>query len=231
MFKSSENLQKLFESNGGTFRTPPAKLSEKLKGIKALLFDWDGVFHSGSKSESEISSFSEADSMGINMLRFAYYLRNQQIPYSAIVTGENNPTARFFAQREHFDAVFAGVKDKRIVLEKICAQNKLKPEEILFVFDDILDLSVAKQVGVRMMIHRKSGVLLNHYAQKHQLFDYKTATEGNRHAIREVCELSLGLLGQFDKVIEERMHFSETYQTYISLRDQKKVLIESNEFK
>lgn len=228
MFKSSENIQKLFENNGGVFCTSSAKLSEKLKGIKALLFDWDGVFHSGSKSENEISSFSEADSMGINMLRFAYYLKNQEIPYSAIVTGENNPTARFFAQREHFDAVFSGAKDKRVVLEKICSQNKLKPEEILFVFDDILDLSVAKQVGVRMMIHRKSGVLLNHYAQKNQLFDYKTATEGNRHGIREACELSLGLLGQFDKVIEERTDFSETYQTYISLRNQKKVLIEGS---
>lgn len=223
MFKSSENLQKLFENNGGVFRTSPAKLSDKLRGIKALLFDWDGVFHSGSKSENEISSFSEADSMGINMLRFAYYLRTRQIPYVAIVTGENNPTAQFFAQREHFDAVFSGAKDKRAVLEKICKQNKLKPEEILFVFDDILDLSVAKQVGVRMMIHRKAGVLLNHYAQKNQLFDYKTETEGNRHAIREVCELSLGLLDQFDKVIEERMRFSETYQAYISIRNKKKV--------
>lgn len=229
MFKSSENLQKLFENNGGVFRTSPAKLSDKLRGIKALLFDWDGVFHSGSKSENEISSFSEADSMGINMLRFAYYLRNQQIPYVAIVTGENNPTAQFFAQREHFDAVFSGAKDKRAVLEKICKQNKLKPEEILFVFDDILDLSVAEQVGVRMMIHRKAGVLLNHYAQKNQLFDYKTATEGNRHAIREVCELSLGLLSQFDIVIEERMHFSETYQSYISLRNKKKVSLFATE--
>ncbi len=223
MYKSSENVRKLFESNGGIFWTPPAELSEKLKGIKALLFDWDGVFHSGSKSEDQISSFSEADSMGINMLRFAYYLKNKEIPYSAIVTGENNPTAQFFAQREHFDAVFSGAKDKRIVLEKICVQNNLKPEEILFVFDDILDLSVAKQVGVRMMIHRKSGVLLNDYAQRHQLFDYKTSTEGNGHAIREVCELSLGLLDQFHKVIEERMHFTETYQTFISLRNQKKV--------
>lgn len=228
MYKSSENLQKLFESYGGVFRTSSAKLSEKLKGIKALLFDWDGVFHSGSKSEDQISSFSEADSMGINMLRFAYYLRNQQIPYSAIVTGENNPTAQFFAQREHFDAVFSGAKDKSLVLEKIVAQNKLKPEEILFVFDDILDLSVAKQVGVRMMIHRKAGVLLNNYAQKNQLFDYKTATEGNRHGIREVCELSLGLLDQFDKVIEERMNFTQTYQTYISLRNQKNVLVDGS---
>ncbi|PKP39836.1 MAG: phosphatase [Bacteroidetes bacterium HGW-Bacteroidetes-15] len=228
MYKSSENVQKLFESNGGVFRTSSAKLSEKLKGIKALLFDWDGVFHSGSKSEDQISSFSEADSMGINMLRFAYYLRNQQIPYSAIVTGENNPTAQFFAQREHFDAVFSGAKDKSLVLEKIVAQNKLKPEEILFVFDDILDLSVAKQVGVRMMIHRKAGVLLNNYTQKNQLFDYKTATEGNRHGIREVCELSLGLLDQFDNVIEERMNFTQTYQTYISLRNQKKVSLEES---
>jgi len=228
MFKSFENIQKLFENNGGVFRTTPAKLSEKLKGIKALLFDWDGVFHSGSKSENQISSFSEADSMGINMLRFAYYLRTQEIPYSAIVTGENNPTAQFFAQREHFDAIFSGAKDKRVVLEKICSQNNLKPEEILFVFDDILDLIVAKKVGVRMMIHRKAGVLLNHYAQKHQIFDYKTANEGNRHAIREACELSLGLLNQFDKVIEERMNFSETYQTYISLRNQKKVSLEES---
>ena len=34
----------------GTFFTDAALMAERLKGIKAILFDWDGVFNNGHKT-------------------------------------------------------------------------------------------------------------------------------------------------------------------------------------
>ena len=86
-------------------------LRDRVKHIKALVFDWDGVFNSGEKGEVP-SSFNEIDSMGINMLRFGYYLHNGENPYTAIVTGATNKTAKEWAEREHFHSVFFNVKHK-----------------------------------------------------------------------------------------------------------------------
>jgi 3-deoxy-D-manno-octulosonate 8-phosphate phosphatase (KDO 8-P phosphatase) len=212
-------IQELFEKNGGKFGCSAFKLTEKLHHIQALLFDWDGVFHSGHKSENRMSSFSEADSMGINMLRFGYFLQHGQIPFTAIISGENNPTAAYFAAREHLDAVYLGAKDKAIVLAALHQKDNIAPSEVWFAFDDILDLSVAGQAGFRVMVNRHASPAFKQYATQHKYFDYCTASEGHQHALREACELSLSLLGLFDKVVEERMAFSELYTTYINRRN------------
>ena len=66
------NIPEAFKKIGGEFVISPEDLAHKLKNIKVLIFDWDGVFHAGHKNENRSSTFSEADSMGINMLRFHY---------------------------------------------------------------------------------------------------------------------------------------------------------------
>ncbi|MBU2525871.1 MAG: phosphatase [Bacteroidetes bacterium] len=212
-------IQELFEKNGGKFGCSAFKLTEKLHHIHALVFDWDGVFHSGHKSENKASSFSEADSMGINMLRFAYFLQHGQIPFTAIISGENNPTAAYFAEREHLNAVYLGAKDKAIVLAALEQNDQIAPNKVWFAYDDILDLSVATQVGFRVMVNRNASVAFKQYATQHKYYDYFTAAEGHQHALREACELSLSLLGMFDKVVEERVAYSDLYATYINRRN------------
>ena len=91
-------------------------LRDKLAHIKALLFDWDGIFNSGEKGQIP-SSFNEIDSMGINMLRFGYYLLHDENPVTGLVTGERNETAVKWAEREHFHAVYLKVKHKADILE------------------------------------------------------------------------------------------------------------------
>ena len=77
----------IFTSNGGKFITPTSSLKYKLSNIKAVIFDWDGVFNSGEKGGFP-SSFNEVDSMGINMLRFGYFIMLQAFPkYSHSVKG------------------------------------------------------------------------------------------------------------------------------------------------
>ena len=214
------DIQKLFSEAGGQFVTPVSVLEEKLSKIKAFVFDWDGVFNDGSKGIDKQSTFAEPDSMGTNLIRFSYWLQNQEtFPYTAIVTGENNKTGKFFAEREHFDAIYLGYKDKADAISDICKSQKIKPDEILFVFDDILDLSVAKIAGVRFQINRKGNPLLEAYLKQNQLVDYISSNNGSQYGVREICELILGISDQFETVVQERVAFSENYKKYIKLRN------------
>ncbi len=215
-----DNIQDTFEKLGGEFVSSPFFMKEKLQNIKALVFDWDGVFHSGYKDESGSSSFSESDSMGINMLRFGLYLeQNHQQPFSAIITGENNKTAFYWGKREHLNGVFFKIKNKVELLPFLKEEYGVNPDEILFVFDDILDLSLAKECGLRMLVQKAANPLFIQYCIKNNLCDYVTGSSASEHALREISELCLSLLGRLDETIDKRMEFSGDYQPYISNRN------------
>ncbi len=205
----------IFRSNGGEFITPPKKLREKLLNIKALLFDWDGVFNSGEKGEIP-SSFNEVDSMGINMLRFGYYMISGQIPYTAIVTGETNQTAFKWARRERLNNVYFQVKHKADLIAQLKSEHNIEPDEVLFVFDDILDLSLAKEVGIHFLVNRKANPLFNAYCVKNNLCDYITYSSGSEHAIREISEVVLDSIGKYESTIEERILFDGIYRQFLN---------------
>ncbi len=203
---------------GGEFVSPPSLFVEKLKGIRVMLFDWDGVFNDGSKRGDEGSIFSEVDAMGTNLLRYALWRVHGSIPVSAIMNGENNPSAVHFAKRECFTAVFTGTKNKGKAFKLFCEQYRCEPEQVLFFADDVLDLEVARQCGVRIIIGRKSGIMFKQWVKDNRLADYITACDGGNHGLREGAEMILGISGWYGDVISNRMVFSENYQKYLSER-------------
>ncbi len=193
-------------------------MKEKLAKIKVLLFDWDGVFHAGHKNEHKSSTFSEADSMGVNMLRFGFWLQNGEMPITAIISGENNVTAKYWAQREHLDATFSSAKNKVEILAFIKDKHDVDPDEVMFVYDDILDLSLAKEVAHRVLIYRKANPLFIDYCRDKGYYDFLTHNDGGNHGVREACELTLDAMGRFEETIEKRVAFSGEYSTYNSER-------------
>ena len=94
------HLTQVFTEIGGEFIIPEASLIEKMKHIKAFVFDWDGVFTDAGKDHLLQSRFSEADSMGTNLLRFSYYLNHKELPITAIISGEKNSAAFTFVDRD-----------------------------------------------------------------------------------------------------------------------------------
>ena len=207
-----------FERAGAAFVVPPGELAYKLMQVRAFVFDWDGVFNRGEKSATAASGFTEADSMGINMLRFGYWTRSGQIPIAAIVTGEVNPSAEQFAARERFHWFFQGVRDKRQAIAAICERDGISADEVACVFDDINDLSMAGSCGVRFLVRRPASVLLAGHAIASRVCDYVTANGSGDYAIRETAELILGLLGVFEPVVESRVANDARYRAYFSQR-------------
>ena len=214
-----DNIEDIFIEQGGAFITPPHVLKQKLKQVKSFVFDWDGVFNDSYKRDSSGSPFSEADSMGINMLRFSYYLQYGYIPELFIITGENNLPAISLSKREKFNGIYMRVKHKLEALQHIHENFGVAPDQIAFSFDDILDLGLAKEVALRFMVKRTASPMLSAMVVKNGWTDYITASVGGQHAVREITELLIGLNGNYEEVINHRINFTDTYQSYLQERN------------
>jgi 3-deoxy-D-manno-octulosonate 8-phosphate phosphatase (KDO 8-P phosphatase) len=142
------------------------------------------------------------------------------MPFTAIITGENNQSAFQLAQREHFDAVYFHFSHKIEALNHLKKSHTIENEQVLFCFDDILDVSLAQAVGVRFLVKRKSNPLFLNYAKKHQICDYITGSQSGENAVREVCELILGIEDLYDDTITKRVAYSDEYQQYLKERNQ-----------
>lgn len=214
-------LEELFSSKGGLFLHPVTRIKDSLNEVTALLFDWDGVFTDGRKDSKRNSTFSELDTMGINMLRFAFWLQNGKIPFTGIITGEENPGAMFVAERDRFDAVYYQVKDKSLMGARLATDFKVDISTSLFLFDDILDLGLVKSTKVSFAIQNPASHLFQEYIKKIEQCAYITANSGASHGIREVCELLMGTMGLYDKVIENRAGFTPVYKEFLEKRNAK----------
>ncbi|MBS1651698.1 MAG: phosphatase [Bacteroidetes bacterium] len=195
------------------------EIAEKLKKIKAFIFDWDGVFNNGEKQAGGSSSFNEVDSMGTNLLRFAYFLKNQQPPITAIISGEKNETAFYFSKRECFNYSFFKIPHKIDALNFICSEKKISPSEVAYFFDDVLDLSIANTCGLRILIARPETPLFTEYCIKNKLTDVHTTVSGKNFAVRQACESLMKTMKSFDDVLQKRTNYSSEYANYITQRN------------
>jgi len=207
-----------FTAAGGNFVTPVEDLKKKVAQCRAVVFDWDGVFNAGRKGHTSSSGFSEADSMGTNMLRYGLWRRLGELPYAAIISGEDNENAIAFARREHLTAAYTGMRDKRQVIAHLCDKHDLEPEQIACVFDDINDLPMARMCGLRFRVRRQASPMFADFADRREFCDYVTGANASSYAVREVCELLLGLMDSYADVIESRIARDDAYEEYFRAR-------------
>jgi 3-deoxy-D-manno-octulosonate 8-phosphate phosphatase (KDO 8-P phosphatase) len=212
--------QQILSHFKGKFLTEPVLFLQKLARIKAYLFDWDGVFNDGFKDANGSSPYSEIDAMGTNLLRYNHYLRQDEVPAVAILSGEKNAAGFALARREHFDGVYFKIMHKADALMHFCKRYSLQPQEVAFVFDDVLDFSAAALCGLRIMVSRPCNPLLIDFAVEKGLVDYLTSADGGHHAIRETSELLCALRGNYEETIDNRMQFTDHYQHYLKIRNQ-----------
>ena len=157
MSLEANQISELFKGNFfNGFFVDPAKIFQ----CQSFLFLTGTVCSMTGIKTKAAPVFSEVDSMGTNLLRFNYYLRMKQVPVVAIVSGEKNTAAFKFAAREHFDAVYYKMADKIQAFEHLCNRYSLDAAEIVWVFDDVPDLSFARKAGLRIMVSRTADPLL-----------------------------------------------------------------------
>jgi 3-deoxy-D-manno-octulosonate 8-phosphate phosphatase (KDO 8-P phosphatase) len=202
------------------FASTPEQLAARLARCRAVLLDWDGVVGLGLKGPGAPAAFNEIDAMGLNLLRYALWKRggSAAIPAMAVVSGQRDPGAQALAERDHLDALYMGFLDKRPALEHLCQGRGLDPAEVLFVFDDVIDLGVAERCGARFLVARPAQPLVESFARRRGLCDYLVRAPAGGGAVREACEVALALLGMDEEVFTARGWFEEGYQRYLEER-------------
>ncbi len=220
------NVESIFKQAGGEFVTPYNSFKENLSTIKAFIFDWDGVFNDGYKDHQASSNFSEVDAMGTNLLRFSRWLDQKAMPFTAIMSGERNLLSFQFTARERFHQAYFKVANKKFAFEHFLKTHDLKAAEVAFVFDDVLDISIASVAGLRLLVNRAANPLFKKYVVENKLADYVTGAHSGQFAVREICELIMGTTGNFNQVVENRFKFSDDYKKYLGERQ----LIETGYF-
>lgn len=156
--------------------------------------------------------------MGVNMLRYGLWRRDGRLPAVAIITGEPNASAELFAKREHFHALYQHVKDKRAALAEFCSRHGLETKQVACVFDDINDIAMAVDCGLRILVRRDASDLLREYLCRSAVCDYVTASQSGNFAVREAAELLLGLSGLFEEVVDSRVAIDAQYRAYFAER-------------
>lgn len=134
----------------------------------------------------ELKFFDIKDGHGIKLLQRA----GLEV---GILSGRRSRAVRIRAQELGIQVVQQKALDKGKALEGILRRKKLKPEEICFVGDDLVDLPVFLRVGLAIAVADcvKDLKGLAHYITRHP---------GGRGAVREVCEMILKAQGRWDDV-------------------------------
>ncbi len=164
---------------------------EKLKRIKLLLLDVDGVMTDGgiiyNDHGEEIKKFSCRDGFGLRILMDAGI-------DVGIVTGRKSGVLLHRCKNLGISLIFDGIIEKGSVLEPVLQQTRIGSEEIAFMGDDLIDLPLMKRVGLAVTVADAHETVLEH---AHLI----TCAKGGAGAVREVCEAILKAKGLWANII------------------------------
>ncbi|MCQ9206761.1 MAG: HAD hydrolase family protein [Omnitrophica bacterium] len=154
--------------------------------IKLLLLDVDGVLTDGkivlSTSGEETKNFDVQDGLGI------LFLKKVGLK-CAIITARLSRVVKIRARQIGIDRVYEN-HYKIESLEGIKRRFKVRDDEICFMGDDFIDISILKRAGLSVSVP-------NGVDEAKRVAHYITKRRGGEGAVREVCELILKAQGKW----------------------------------
>ncbi len=116
----------------------------QLPDIKMFLTDCDGCLTDGgmyySENGDELKKFNARDGMAFSMLK-------EKGIITGIITGENVNLNRRRAEKLQLDIIESGCRDKLSVVSALCRKRGIALNNVVYVGDDINDVSVISAVG------------------------------------------------------------------------------------
>ena len=159
-------------------------LAMKARKVKLVLTDNDGVLTDTGVYYSDdgemLKRFSIRDGMGVERLKKILDIE------TGIITGELSGSVKKRAEKLDIKELHLGVKDKPNLLKQILKENKLKPENIAFIGDDVNDIELIKSVGL-------TAAPADAMPDIKKIVDYVCEEKGGNGAFREFAELIIAL--------------------------------------
>ncbi len=158
-----------------------ADSADKLpREISAVIFDFDGVFTDNRaillEDGTEGVHVHRGDGHGISLLQ-------EKGIRMLILSKEANPVVQSRARKLQLP-VLQGIDDKWPVLKNWLAEEKINPQNVIYVGNDINDLECMQQVGCGVVVADAHQEVL-HGA------DILLTKPGGYGAVREICDLIL----------------------------------------
>ncbi len=156
-------------------------LPAKAKKIKMLVLDVDGVMTDGSiildSHGNETKAFHVRDGHGIKLVQKAGVR-------VAIITGRSSEVVNIRAGELGITEVHQGAADKLPVYDSLVSKYGLRDEQVAYIGDDSVDLSILMRVGFAAAVADADPSIRPHV-------DLIAKSKGGRGAVREIINFIL----------------------------------------
>jgi len=167
-------------------------IQQRASQIECLLTDVDGVLTDGTIAlfgdAIELKQFHVWDGSGIKYAQRA----GLRIGF---ITGRKSETVARRAAELGVEDLHMGAIRKLPVLQEVMATHSLKPEQIAYMGDDLIDIPILTRVGLAAAVPEAHPEVLS---RVHLV----TRAGGGQGAFRELIELVLKARGDWDTVME-----------------------------
>ncbi len=163
-------------------------MNEKIKKIKALVLDVDGILTDGKiiidSHGEEIKYFDVQDGFGLVLFKKAGFK-------TAIISAREAKAVTMRAKDLKIDKVYQNAIPKIDAYEKLLKDLNVRDEEVCYMGDDLPDIPVLKRAGLAIAVP-------NAVAETKRVCNYITRKNGGDGAVREVVELILKTQNKWD---------------------------------
>jgi len=167
-------------------------MEEKIKKIKLLAMDIDGVMTEGTinvlSSGEEFKCFDVHDGYGLVMLKRMGYK-------TAIITARASQPVQIRGEDLKVDRIYMDAYPKTGFYEKMLEELGVSDDEVCYMGDDFPDLPLVRRAGFGVAV-------LNAREELRVEADYVTRCRGGRGAVREVVELILKTQGKWEEAVK-----------------------------
>ncbi len=189
-------------------RLTPNKLRERLKKIKLILMDVDGILTNGllyhfvdtSGAIVEFKGIHTHDSIALT------WLADSGLK-TGIISGRHSRGMEERAKMLKMTYIFQHRLDKLQVFEEICRDARARPEEALFMGDDLPDIPVLNAAGLGLTVP-------NACPEAKAAAQWITRRRGGDGAVREMTELVLRAQGSWTRILERHAPHKLTPMTH-----------------
>ncbi len=169
----------------------PPELLLQAQGIRAVIFDVDGVLTDGGlyfdAAGEALKRFSVLDGQGLKLLQAAGIT-------PMVITGRDSAPLRLRMQALGITHARFGTEDKRPAAETFMAELGLDWSQVAAMGDDWPDLPVMQRAGFAC-------APANAHAQNKAIAHHVTAERGGEGAARALCDLLLVAGGHYARLL------------------------------
>lgn len=164
---------------------------EKAKDVKLVILDVDGVMTDGriviDDNGLEQRNFDIKDGLGVVALQ----MTGVEV---AIITSKKSGSVRHRAEELKIKRFHEGIRKKTEPYEQMLAEMGIGDDQVAYVGDDLVDLSMMKRVGLPIAV-------ADAVDEVREAAAFVTRARGGHGAVREAAEMILKAQGKWEAIL------------------------------